>query len=82
MEKAKVFISYAAEDYEIAKKLYDDLKKADIQPWMDREDLLAGQNWREIIPQVIRDSSYFLLLISRYIVIKLHKLFAYVFEHF
>ncbi|MCP4351768.1 MAG: TIR domain-containing protein [Desulfobacterales bacterium] len=66
MKEVKVFISYATEDYEIAKKLCDDLKKEDIQPWIDREDLLVGQNWREIIPQVIRDSSYFLLLISEH----------------
>ncbi len=60
----KIFISYATEDYEIAKKLYDDLKNAGIEPWLDRENILSGQNWRTIIPQAIRSCRYFLLLIS------------------
>ncbi|MGE0084187.1 MAG: TIR domain-containing protein [Desulfococcaceae bacterium] len=62
----KVFISYANEDYQIAKRLYDHFKKCTgIVPWLDREDLLPGQNWRETIPRIIRESSYFLLLISK-----------------
>lgn len=61
----KVFISYATEDYDIAKRLYDDLKKEGIEPWMDTENLLVGQNWRSIIPQAIRNCRYFLLLISK-----------------
>lgn len=63
-QKTKVFISCTAEDYKIAKTLYDDLKKAGITPWLDREDLLPGQNWRETIPRIIKASSYFLLIIS------------------
>ncbi len=39
----KVFISYAREDYETAKRLYDDLKKAGVSPWMDENDLISGQ---------------------------------------
>ncbi len=40
--EAKVFISYAKEDYETAKRLYDDLKEAGAEPWLDDEDLLSG----------------------------------------
>ena len=60
-----VFISYASEDYDIAKRLYDDLKRAGITPWLDREDLLPGQNWRETIHHAIREASCFLLIISK-----------------
>jgi len=63
-ETAKIFISYADEDYETAKRLYDDLQNAGIEPWLDREDLLPGQNWKTMIPRVIKSCSYFLLLIS------------------
>lgn len=69
-ESVKVFISYATEDYEVAKRLYDDLKKAGVAPWLDREDLLTGQNWRNTIPQIIRECRYILLLISSYSVSK------------
>ncbi|MGE0085342.1 MAG: TIR domain-containing protein [Desulfococcaceae bacterium] len=64
-DRIKVFISYASEDYAIAKKLYDDLNREGISPWLDREDLLPGQNWRTTIPNIIRDSSYFFLIISK-----------------
>ncbi len=64
-QKIEVFISYATEDYNIAKRLYDDLGHEGAEPWLDRENLLPGQNWRETIPRIIRDSSYFLLLISK-----------------
>ncbi|MGE0087150.1 MAG: TIR domain-containing protein [Desulfococcaceae bacterium] len=63
-ENISVFISYATEDYDIAKRLYDDLKQYGITPWLDRENLLVGQNWRQEIPRVIREHDYFLLLIS------------------
>ncbi len=63
-EKDRVFISYATEDYEMAEKLYDDLKKEDINVFLDKKDLLPGQNWEKVIQQVIRKSSCFISLIS------------------
>ncbi len=60
----KVFISYAREDIETAKKLYHDLKQAGVSPWMDKEDLLPGQNWRMLIPKAIQESKYFLAVLS------------------
>ena len=44
-----IFISYANEDSEIAKKLYYDLKKEGFIPWIDFEDLKPGQNWKDAI---------------------------------
>ncbi len=63
-KSVKVFISYAAEDYEAAKKLYNDLKLAGVEPWMDKEDILVGQNRNYVIRKMISDSSYFLALFS------------------
>ena len=60
----KVFISYAKEDFKVARKIYTDLKGAGITPWLDRENLLVGQKWRETISRAISESSYFLLIIS------------------
>jgi tetratricopeptide (TPR) repeat protein len=62
--QTRVFISYVPEDYAIAKKLYDDLKTAGFQPWLDREDLLLGQNWKIAISEAIKESDYFLALLS------------------
>ncbi len=65
IEIIKIFISYATEDYEIAKRLYDDLKREGISPWLDKEDLLPGQNQEATIRNKIRESSYFYVLISK-----------------
>ncbi len=59
-----IFISYAKEDHKIAKKLYNDLKDAAVTPWLDSEDMLPGQNWKQGIYQAIKESSFFLTLLS------------------
>lgn len=60
----KVFICYAREDQEIARRLYADLKNAGVGPWMDCEDLSPGQKWRMAINQVLKDSSFVIALLS------------------
>ncbi|NPV63728.1 MAG: toll/interleukin-1 receptor domain-containing protein [Methanotrichaceae archaeon] len=59
-----VFISYAHEDDEAAVRLYHDLKKAGVNPWIDKENLLPGQNWRTEIKKAIRSSRYFIAVLS------------------
>jgi hypothetical protein len=63
--ECKILISYASEDYDFAKRLYNDLKRiGGVIPWLDREDLMPGQKWAEEIPNVIEDCRYLLFLIS------------------
>lgn len=59
-----VFISYAHEDQRRAHRLYRDLKCFGVKPWIDTEEILAGEDWRLAISRGIRDSRYFLMLIS------------------
>jgi hypothetical protein len=66
----KVFISYAREDFETAKRLYDDLQQVGLSPWIDSEDILPGQNWEYAINEAIRSSNYFLVLLSLHSVSK------------
>jgi len=68
--KVKVFISYAKEDYAIAKKLFDDLKKHDLNPWLDKEFLLPVQDWKQIITNTIKECSHFITLISSHSISK------------
>jgi len=63
-DKPKVFISYAREDYETAKRLYDDLKDSGISPWMDKVDLVPGQIWKSAVTKAIKQSRFFLALLS------------------
>ena len=61
----KVFISYAHEDYGSSKRLYDRLLlEKDIEPWLDKEKLLPGMNWKHEIRKAIRESRYFVAILS------------------
>lgn len=60
----KVFISYGKEDIGQAKRLYNDLKQAGYNPWLDAESLFGGQKWRSAIYNAIRDSRFFIALLS------------------
>lgn len=60
----RVFISYAREDFQMAIKIYSSLIESGIDAWIDKENLLAGQRWKEIIHRKIEKCSYFLALIS------------------
>jgi hypothetical protein len=62
--KKTVFISYAREDASRAERLYMDLRKANVDAWLDTKSLLPGQNWNKEISKAIKNSAYFLALIS------------------
>lgn len=59
----KAFISYASEDYSLAKRLYDDLQRPGIDPWLD-DELRPGGAWNDDIVHQIAGCSHFLALIS------------------
>jgi len=59
-----VFISYAHEDFESAKKLYQNLKSAGVEPWLDKISITVGQKWKVAIRSAINDSHYFIPLLS------------------
>ena len=63
-DQVKVFICYAREDEDAAKRLFRDLKGEGLDPWLDMESLLPGQDWQVAIQQAIRESHYFLALLS------------------
>lgn len=62
--KKRIFICYAREDLDIAKRFHEDLTARGYHTWIDINDLLPGQPWREAIPTAIRKSGYFLALMS------------------
>jgi hypothetical protein len=59
-----LFISYAREDFDGAKRLYNDLKSAGLNAWLDKEELLPGQQWQLEIRKAIKNSAYFLAVLS------------------
>jgi hypothetical protein len=61
----KLFISYGREDLASAERLYRQLKKlTGIEPWFDQIHLLPGVSWKPAILKAIRESDYFLALLS------------------
>lgn len=66
----QVFISYAVEDKPMAHRLYTDLRNHGINPWIYSEDVLPGANLDMAILSAIRQSRYFILLISQHSITK------------
>lgn len=60
----RVFIAYATEDYAVVEKLYRALRSRGYSPWLDRKNLLAGQNWPRRIEDAIAGADYFLACFS------------------
>ncbi len=53
--KPRIFLCHASEDKPRVRELYRQLKQAGYHPWLDKEDLLPGQDWRHEIEKMIRD---------------------------
>ena len=60
----KVFLCHASQDKPAVRKMYFYLKQHGIQPWLDREDLLPGQDWEVEIPKAIFTSDVILVCLS------------------
>jgi tetratricopeptide (TPR) repeat protein len=65
LRESKIFISYARpEDQQAALRLYNDLKNAGLNPWLDINNLLPGQNWKSEIRRAIENSAHFIAIFS------------------
>ncbi len=64
--KPRVFISYnrKSPDMELANALYNALKDAGNEPFLDVISLQAGQKWETAITNAIQTADYFLVLLS------------------
>jgi hypothetical protein len=59
-----VFISYAREDAARVHTLYTDLRSAGYRPWLDSEDILPGQIWKDVLFSAIKDAEFFVICLS------------------
>ncbi len=60
-----VFLCHANEDKPYVERLYSKLKDAGIEPWLDKENLRAGDIWYTEIREAIDSVDYFLVLQSK-----------------
>lgn len=63
-DERQVFLSYARHDEEAAKQLFSDLSGPGIRVWVDFKSLRAGERWRPAIERAIKESDFFLALLS------------------
>lgn len=62
--RPNIFIAYVEEDLPSARKLRDALRTAGYSPWLDKDQLLAGQNWPRAIERAIDLSDVFIACLS------------------
>ena len=62
--EVKVFLSYSSTDHDVVYSLYKRLESDGFKPWIDREDLLPGQNWRREIERAIESSHSTIVCLS------------------
>jgi hypothetical protein len=62
--KLRAFLCHAQEDKDHVRKIYDRLLDADVEPWMDEQNLLPGQNWEGEIKNAIKNTDAILVFLS------------------
>jgi hypothetical protein len=59
-----MFVSYASEDRVQVKEIYDGLRLAGYDPWMDSVDIVGGENWERTIERALHNVDLFLACLS------------------
>ena len=65
-----MFISYAREDQSWADRLYMDLRRNEVDAWLDVRCVGAGADWSLEVRKAIQRSGFFILLLSKHSVTK------------
>ena len=59
-----VFLSYASQDAEAARRICEALRAGGIEVWFDRSELRGGDAWDQSIRRQIRECTLFIAVIS------------------
>ena len=62
--QVKIFLAHASEDKAKVLALYEELKAQGYKPWLDKKDLMPGQQWKKEIPKAIKGSDIFIACLS------------------
>jgi hypothetical protein len=60
----QVFLCHSSSDKPSARDLYQRLRAENIDPWLDEEDLLPGQDWNQEILKAVRASDVVIICLS------------------
>jgi formylglycine-generating enzyme required for sulfatase activity len=61
----KVFLCHASADKPAVRRLYRYLRERKMDPWLDAEKLLPGQNWQVEIPKALLSSDVIVICLSK-----------------
>jgi hypothetical protein len=64
-KKKRVFLCYSGADREKVLELYERLNNDGFEPWMDKKNIIGGQDWRLEICRAIETSDYFVACLSQ-----------------
>lgn len=59
-----IFVSYASEDRDQVKEIYDRLRLTGYDPWMDSVDIVGGEDWERTIERSLHNADFFLACLS------------------
>jgi hypothetical protein len=62
--RLKVFLCYASDDRLAVRSLYQNIKNDGFDVWLDEEELIPGQYWRDVIPDAVRNSDIVIICLS------------------
>lgn len=62
----RVFLCHATNDKPVVRELYKRLINDNVDPWLDEEKLLPGQDWQLEIPQAVRTSDVVIVCLSQH----------------
>ena len=71
-----VFLSYASQDAEAARRICEALRAAGIEVWFDQSELRGGDVWDQKIRQQIHDCALFVPVISAHTDARERRLFS------
>lgn len=62
--KLKVFLCHSSNDKLIVEKYYNALKIDGVEPWLDKVNLIPGQEWKVEIPKAVENSHVVIVFLS------------------
>ena len=61
----RIFIAYVNEDSDLAGGIFEALRQAGFDPWLDKQKLLPGQNWGRAIRNALETSDFVVCCFSQ-----------------
>jgi len=63
-DKKAIFLSYASQDVDAARRIHDALRAAGLEVWFDQSELRGGDAWDAAIRKQVKECALFIALIS------------------